>query len=907
MRSGQEIQAALQSFAARWAGYSGTERAEAQTFLNELFACYGSSRLEVGARFESFTASAGFMDLHWPTVCIVEMKAPSKAVASAREQVKGYWEESADEATDSPAARWVVLCNFASFEIWEPGRFPKSPRANFALAELPSRYEALMFLAGPAEVPSFLEHHKKLTTEAATTIAQVHRSLVERSAAPSDELSRFTMQTVWTLFAEDLDLLAGSPLQMTVDVLRKHPERSPAAEIGQLFRVLNQKTNHNRTGLLAGTRYVNGQLFAHPASVELNRDELDLLARAAEYDWSKVDPTIFGSLMESVLGDDRRREIGAHYTHEADIMKIVGPTIVRPWQLRLDACTTPAQARSLLDELVAFVVLDPACGCGNFLYVAYRELRALEHQLKTRITELAADTGLPTPAGPWPYVPLGNLRGIDIEPVAVLIARVTLWMGHRQMIDRYGEAETPLPLVSLSGIAVGDAVFGSWPAADCIVGNPPFLGDRRIRRAFGGPYVDRLREVFKVGVVDYSAYWFRRAQDHLPEGHRAGLVSTNTLRENKHRRASLDYLVEHGSVITDAVSSQRWPGEAKVHVSITNWIKNPKQPPSIFILDGAPVDGITTQLRAGTEGTQEPATLGANRNRSFIGCQPSGDGFIVSDEVAARLQAAGEGAVVRRYLTTDDITDSVSSLPRRWIIDFGTMPLEQAMATPKALAIVRRDVRPEREENPTRHFLRLWWQFAWPRPRMRAAIAGRSRYITATLTGKRLLLTWADSAWCPSNLVGVFAFDDDYSMGVLSSRVHGAWAWSWSSTFKADLRYTPSSVFNSFPWPPSPTPDQRAAVAGASAALLARRGEIVVERGIGLTELYNQVDDGAWADLAALHLTLDRAVAACYGWPPEIAQDDEELVQRTRKLNAAIGRGDIAYEPFRNYEAQSSV
>jgi len=894
MRSGEEIQTALRSFVAQWHSYVGTEKAEAQTFLNELFACYGSNRGAVGARFEDFSASAGFMDLHWPGECIVEMKAPNKTLGSAREQVKRYWEESADDAAGTPAARWVVLCNFRQFEVWEPGRFPKSPRATFTLEELPQRYEALMFLAGPALVPSFLEHHKELTAAAARTIAEVYQSLVDRSAAPLDEIQRFTMQTVWTLFAEDLDLLVGSPFQRTVQRLRQDPTRNPAAEIGFLFRVLNQKTNHNRKDLLVGTRYVNGDLFKDPAEVDLNRTELDLLAQAAEHDWSKVDPTIFGSLMEGVIGHDRRWELGAHYTHEADIMKIIGPTIVRPWQQRIDTVTTPGAARELLDELTSFVVLDPACGCGNFLYIAYRELRSLEHQLKQRITDLAASTGQPLPPKPWPYVPLTNLCGIDIEPVAVLIARITLWMGHRQMIDRYGEAENPLPLISLAGITIADAVFAPWPSSDCVVGNPPFLGDRLIRHAHGGDYVEKLKKTFGVGVVDYSAYWFRRAEAHLAAGQRGGLVSTNTLRENKHRLASLDYIVQNGGVITDAVSSQKWPGEAKVHVSITNWIQQPTTPVTTFTLDGLTVSGITPQLKAGVT-NPEPKVLPQNKGRAFIGCQPTGPGFIVNDNTAATLIAAGEQDVVRRYLTTDDITDSVGAGPRRWIIDFGTQSLEAAMKNPKALAVLRKEVKPEREGRP--ELLSIWWQFWRPRPVMRTAISGLSRYISSTLHGKRLLFVWADPSWCPSNSTGVIALDDDYAMGVLCSRAHGAWAWSRSSSLETRLRYTPSTAFETFPWP-TPTKDRRAAVAAASRSLLQRREEISRDNQIGLTELYNQVDDGAYTDLAKLHRTLDEAVAACYGWPKKISQDDPELILRLGVLNAAVVDEPTDYAPF---------
>jgi len=376
-RSGEQIQAALVAFVGGWKNYQGSEKGEAQTFLNQLFACYGTDRNAVGAKFEDFRSSAGFMDLHWPQVCIIEMKAPSRAKSlyQAREQVMRYWRESADGVNDLPAARYVVLCAFQRFEVWEPGRFPASPRISFDIEELPDRYESLMFLAAPALAPSFVDHYRELTKEATASIALLYQSLKDRSAAPIDEIQRFTLQCVWSLFAEDLGMLDGYPLQNIVHTLRQDPTRSSAAEIGMFFRVLNQKGDHNRQGVLTGTRYVNGELFAQPAEVNLNQDELALIATAAEHDWRKVDPTIFGSLMEGVLGRDRRWELGAHYTHEVDILKIVEPTIVRPWQRRIDGCTSPTQARELLDELCSFRVLDPACGCGNFLYVAYRELR----------------------------------------------------------------------------------------------------------------------------------------------------------------------------------------------------------------------------------------------------------------------------------------------------------------------------------------------------------------------------------------------------------------------------------------------------------------------------------------------------------------------------------------------------
>lgn len=899
MRSGEEIQAALRAFVARWDGYSGTEKAGAQTFLTELLACFGTDGHNAGVEFEKHIPAAGFADLYWAGWCVVEMKRPEEAGRLEHHygQARRYWQFSADAATSTEAVRYVVVCAFSRIDVWEPGRYPLEPRASFDLAELPERYDALAFLAGQSVEATFAEHHRQLTREAAKTVALLYEQLADRSAAPADELQRFAMQSVWAMFGEDHGMLDNFAFQNLVTALEQDPGRSSAAELGHFFRLLNQKTDKNRKGPFAGTTYVNGELFADPAEVDLTVEELGLLRKACEYDWRQVDPTIFGSLMEGVLGRSRRWALGAHYTHEVDIMKIVVPTIVRPWRERIEDCSSVDEARALLDTLCAFKVLDPACGCGNFLYIAYRELRLLEKDLKARIRELSTSTGNPLPPQPWSFYRLDNLHGIDIEQVAVVIARVTLWMGHRQMIESCGPAEDPLPLVGLSTVRRGDALRDPWPETDCIVGNPPFLGDRLIRGQYGADYVAWLKKAFSAGVVDYSAYWFRRAAEHLQPGLRAGLVSTNTLRENKHRAASLGYVLSLGGVITDAVSSQKWPGDAKVHVSITNWVARPPSPPERFTLDGLPVAGITTQLRSG-EQRPDPVPLAANRNRSFIGCQPTAKGFILTPERASALRADGaDPGVLRPFFTTEDLVDQAGQDPSRWIIDFGTMPLEEAKHHPALLDIVRQDVKPGRE-GASRHFARLWWQFAWPRPEMRKAIASQDRYLVSTLTGKRLLTTWADAAWCPSNAVGVFAFDDDYSMGVLTARVHEAWAWARSSTFETRLRYTPSSVFETFPWPTGHSAQVRDTVATASRRLLARRSEICLQEQIGLTTLYNAVDEGAWTDLAALHRELDEAVAACYGWPATVAQDDAELVRRLLALNVEIAAGVKVYDPF---------
>lgn len=900
MRSGAEIESDLRAFVKRWGAYAGSEKAEAQTFLNELFAAYGTDRLAAGALFEDFKSSAGFMDLHWPGQLIVEMKRPGVPLTKADDQRIRYWQESSDAAEGIPAARFVVLCNFHEFEIWEPGRFPKEPRLRLTLSELPDRAEAFMFLVAGDVDPVFTEQRRELTAEAAEHVAQLYTSLADRGAAPVTEIQRFTMQVVWCMFAEDLGLLDGLPLSHAVEVVLRDPDLNSTREFDYLFGLLNKKSDSGRTGAYSGTRYVNGDLFAEIDSPMLTREELVHLKKAVEFDWRNVNPTIFGSLLEGVLGQERRSALGAHYTHEADIMKIVTPTIVRPWRDRIAATSTPAEARALLDELCTFTVLDPACGCGNFLYVAYRELRALEYELKQRITTLAETTGAPVPAGPLPFVPLTAVHGIDIEHVAVMIARVVLWMGHRQVMDLYGEAEAPLPLVSLPGVRAADALRTEWPQVDAIIGNPPFLGSQLLRESLGDAYLDWLKKEFGVGIKDLCVYWFRKANDSLAPGHRAGLVGTNSISQNRARSASLDYVATHGGVITDAVSSQKWPGEAKVHVSIVNWIKYPAEPITEFDLDGVRVPGITPSLTAEGDDAWQPQALTANKGLCFQGPIPVGDGFLIDDATAAALLAHTEAEyaeVVRPYVIGEDVATRVGQDPSRWAIDFGDRALEAAMKYPAALDIVRRDVKPIRDTNARKVRREQWWKFGEKALGMRSALAPLARFVVGTATGKRLSLAWQEAAVCPSNLVNVFTFDDDYSMGVLLSRAHDAWAWAQSSTLKGDLRYTPTSVFATFPWP-QPTEAQREAIAYASRTLYARRSELCSEHQVGLTKLYNLMDEGGFADLKALHKLLDEAVTAGYGWPKSAAQDGPELVRRLRSLNRDIVDGRVDYAPF---------
>jgi hypothetical protein len=759
--------------------------------------------------------------------------------------------------------------------------------------------DSLLFLAG--RTPVFVASQEAVTREAVALITNLYRHLGDRDAAPVDDLRDFVLQCVWCMFAEDLGQLEGHLFTQLVDGLLENPQRSSSDDLGQLFDWLNRAGARPPGGLYAHTPYANGGLFEDPARVHLAPDELAVLRLATEFDWRKVEPHIFGSLLQGTLGPEAQWELGAHYTHEVDIRKAVRPSIVEPWRERIENAESLGEVRRLQGDLLNYVVLDPACGSGNFLYIAYRELRRLEARLREREREMLLAGGLAAEQATLSaFFSLENIKGIEIDSFAVALARVTLWMGHKLAVDELQLAETTLPLEDLSGIRQGDALRVEWPRADVIVGNPPFHGDRHLRQLLGDDYVEWLRATFNCGIRDHCVYWFRKAHDHLDAGHRAGLVGTNSISQNRGRDASLNYIVENGGVIVDAVSSQDWPGEANVDVSIVNWIKQPASDPLRFVLDNQEVEGIDTALTPSTIPIADVPPIPSQRNRAFQGFLP-GAQYDISVERADELLAMTDARyadVVKPYLDGRDITRRPDQTPSRYTIDFAQMTLEQAMAYPAALDVVREQAKEQREASNSYQRNPRWWQFLWPRPDFRAAVADKPRFIAGTATSKRIYFIWCDANWRPSNSTNMFAFDDDYVIAVLSSKVHTEWASKKSSTLEDRIRYTPSSAFETFPWPQADE-HQREQIAAIGRQLLQRRSLLCTEHGMGLNDLYNAVEDGAFEALRNLHDDLDRAVIEAYGWPVWLRSDIRERNQRLYELNKAVVGGQVTqYRPF---------
>jgi len=892
----EETRKRLTAFVDKWISWAGSEKGAAQPFLAELLACYGTEWKSAGVKFEFRLPSGAFVDMLWPGVCLIEMKRPTEVakLSSHYTQAFGYWSESGSGEHEPPP--FIVLSAFGRFQVWKPG-YPE-PHAEFGLSDLPERGEALAFLGGGK--PEFEDQRAELTREAVTLVTDLFGQLEQRGAESPEVLREFILQCVWCMFAEDLGLLPPRIFARLLTGLIKSPHRSSEDDLGGLFeRLATPGEPRPQHGTYAGAPYVNGQLFEKPARVYLLPEEVAGLRDATLFDWTLVEPAIFGWLLEGALGRERQWRFGAHYTSEEDIMKVVGPTVLEPWVERIASIDAIEDLRAAQDDLSTFTILDPACGSGNFLYVAYRELRDIELQLATLEGELCKRQGL-EPKGRTGLFTLDHVYGIDNEPFAIRLARVTLWMGHAQFVREHKLDERILPLPPLPGIVFADALKLEWPSANGIVGNPPYHGSQQIRSQLGDTYAEWLQQEFGIGLKDFAVYWFRKAHAALPDGGRAGFVATNSVSQGRARKASLEWILANGGVITNAVSTQDWPGAAAVDVSIVNWVKSPVSPPKQAVLDGEAVTGITAALRAYADDTSGAARLAPNRGRAFQGPQPVGSGFVLKPEEAQELLALSDADyhdVVRPYLIGEDILQTADQYPTRYIIDFGTRTLEDALKYPAALDLVRARVKPFRDQNRRATRRTKWWLLGELVPAMRAALAPLARYLATSAVAKRFQFVWCDRTWCPSNRTIVFALSEDFDIGVLTSAVHVAWASVQGGTFEDRPHYTHTTAFETFPWP-QPTRERREEVAAAARALVRRRGQICLERQIGLTKLYNELHDGAYTDLRDLHRRLDESVVAAYGWPKAAAHDPADSNRRLLLLNRAIAAGEVEYDPF---------
>ena len=912
----------FQDFADFAATLRGDEKGEAQPFLLNLFKAFGhDGKLPAGAHFEYRVkfpdGHTKYADFAWPGCTVIEMKSRGENLTKHYGQAKDYWWNLYPNRP-----RYVVLCNFDEFRIYDFETQPDTPKDIVLTKDLPERWGPLAFLYGDHRTPVFGNDHEAVTRTAAAKFAKLYRGLIKRGTAPA-LAQHFILQMLVALFAEDIGLL---PKYFVTRLLEDCGSPAESYDLlGDLFTAMN--TNPPVAGgRFKGVRYFNGGLFAQPARVELTDLEIVALREIAKDDWSKVQPEIFGTLFEQSAGEERRA-FGQHFTSPADILKIVKPTIVEPWTEQIESAKTLKRLGELRERLHNFRVLDPACGSGNFLYIAYRELKRLEARIVERI-----NTEFPSRAEPdqrqLSFLSAQNFFGYDINPLAVDLAKVTMMIGRKLAIEELHISERDLPLDNLDANFIAcDALFTDWPKVDVIIGNPPFIGAKLLKPQRGPDYVNKVREKYPdvPGMADYCVYWFRKAHDHLPPctaadpvAGRAGLVGTQNIRNNQSRVGGLDHIVQTGTIL-EAVDNQPWSGEANVHVSIANWAKT--QDPALLpksrrlwfkvLSTGKRTKGVRAdktyeldcrecaQINSALSDQADVSAakvLSANEGRCYTGQYPRHEGFMLTDAEAQKMlkDSANNREVVLPFLVgAEMLTDG---RPSRWVVDFQTRGILDAQTYEAPFRHVQQVVLPyitgkaDAERKKTgkdtgqdQNWLNTWWQHFRPRPELIGKIAQLSRYIVCSRISKRPIFVFISPAIRPGDALSCFALEDDYSFGVLQSNSHWLWFMTKCSKMKSDFRYTPESVFDTFPWPQTPTAKQIEAVAAAGREVRRVRAEALTKIKGGLRAVYRTLELPGANPLKDAHAALDAAVLAAYGFDAK-----KDLLAQLLALNLEV-------------------
>ncbi len=791
-----------------------------------------------------------------------------------------------------------------------------------------------------------------VTREAAQKFSVLAENLRKYGSEPH-EIAHFLIRLLFCLFAEDIGLLPERLFPRLLDQTRRN-SKDFSEVLRQLFRAMN-------TGGYFGSDKIfhfNGGLFDDDRVLPLDGADMDIIADIDALDWGAIEPSIFGTLFERGLDPSKRSQLGAHYTSKDDILLIVEPVLMAPlrreweevkaecrkWKVdedkergkKKDAIRKriSEKLRAFADKIAATTVLDPACGSGNFLYVALRLLLDLQNEVINFSDELGAGRFFVS-------VTPSQLFGIETNEYAHELAQMTIQIGYIQWLrdNGYGQPSEPI-LKQVKNILHMDAILGyesrpdrsqetseqdetrvhasrtvdsgvredlsglprepEWPPVDVIIGNPPFLGGSKLRRELGDKYVEDLWDLYEGRVdktADLVAYWFERAWKQIEnkKANRAGLLATQAIRSSINRNVVVK-IVKDGSIFL-AWSDRPWILDgASVRVSMIGFDDGTE---NIKSLDGNSVSNINSDLTTNIDLTISKP-LDENKNLGFQGSMIGGSFQIPKPMAEKWLTLSNPNGkknsdVLRPYVTGADVLRKVSN---EWVIDFGdSMLLEEAAGYEVPFEYIKKNVYPERSQNPRASRRERWWIHADPQPSMRKAISKLERYIGTVRVAKHRIFVWFSNPTLCSNKLIVIARNDDYLFGVLHSRAHEVWSLANASRHGdggegGRPTYTPSTCFETFPfpWAPSKEPkdDPRVkSIAQAGKELVEQRDRWLNAEGLSdiekkrrtLTNLYNQRP--TWLDLA--HKKLDEAVFAAYGWKPDLS--DEEILEKLLSLN----------------------
>lgn len=875
--SWNEIRERAVAFVREWEGES-SENAEAKSFWDAFFQVFGVNRRRL-ATFEhnikKASGAQGFIDLFWPGMLIAEHKSRGKNLDSAYSQATDYF----PGLKDSELPRYIIVSDFARFRI---RNLDSGHEFEFPLTELPRNLALFGFVAG-YESREYKEQDP-VNIEAAERLAELHDALL-RIGYEGHALEVTLVRILFCMFADDTGIFM--PRGAFEDFVRARTSEDGsdlAPRLNQIFQTLNTPSDKRLKNLdeqVAAFPYVNGKLFAEfLPQASFDRGMRDTLLGCCELDWGTISPAIFGSLFQGIMDAKARRNLGAHYTSEKNILKLIGPLFMDDLRAEYERIKSqPSKLKSFHERLGTLNFFDPACGCGNFLVISYREIRSLELEVIQRLygkelQQLSLDA-----IDQYVKVDVDQFHGIEIEEWPAQIAQVAMWLIDHQMNLKVGQAfghtVVRIPLVKSANVVHGNALGMDWssviPAYRCsyILGNPPFIGAKLLNDAQRSALSSVCSDLPNGGLLDFVSGWYVKAARYASPTTRCAFVSTNSIVQGEQISPLWGWMLSQGIHIHFAHRTFRWSNDAKgvaaVHCVIIGFSKLPADRPVIFDYNdiaGEPV--LVPAKRINPYLVDAPDVLLSNRNSSLcvapsigIGNKPIDGGhyLFTSEEKADFLLLEPQAAPwFRRWIGSDEFINGWE----RWCLWLRNCPPSTLRQMPESLKRVEavQQMRLASKSAPTRKLAATPTRFHVENfPDVDYLV------IPEVSSEKRAFIPMgfmSPDTLC-SNLVKIVPGATHFHLGTLSSTMHMAWVRTVCGRMKSDFRYSAGIVYNNYPWPVDATEAQRDAISKATQGVLDARAGFPEAT---LADLYDPLSMPS--TLVKAHQALDRAVDAAY-------------------------------------------
>ena len=874
--SWNEIKTRAIEFSKEWEDES-SEDAEAKSFWDGFFSVFGLTRRRLAGfevQVKKYGGSQGFIDLFWPGMLLVEHKSRGRDLEKAHTQAMDYFPGIKEK--DLP--KYILVSDFEKFKLYD---LEENTEQEFLLKDLHKKVHLFGFIAGYKKQE--YKEEDEVNIKAAELMGKLYDVMIETGYS-GHELNVFLVRILFCLFADDANIFLHHQFRGYLENRTSEDGSDTGMHIATLFQVLNTAPEKRQVTLdeeLNQFPYVNGGLFAEQINYPAFNSEMrKRLIEACAFDWSKISPAIFGSLFQSVMDKDERRHLGAHYTSEKNILKLIKPLFLDDLYAELEVCGKNVKKLNELHEKISKLkFLDPACGCGNFLIIAYRELRLLELELlKRRLGQVVLGFGVAS----YIRIKPEQFFGIEIDEFPARIAQTAMWLMDHQMNEiaslAFGQNIIDLPLGKGATIFIGNALQKDWEEVipknelSYILGNPPFIGSKMMTKEQREDIISVFGKVKGVGVLDYVSGWYVKASRYIQGTQiKTAFVSTNSITQGEQVGILWNELLnKYGAKINFAHKTFKWSNEARgkagvycVIIGFANFDADKK-----YIYEYENVKGEPHQIIAKNI---NPYLVPADdifiekRSKSICsvpkieyGNMPiDGGNFLLSREEKNKFISDNSDIekFIKPFLGAKEFLHNISKYCI-WLADFSPQEIQKNITLYKVINNVR-EFRLSSKREATRDLALFPTKFGF-------ISQTDSDYIliprVSSENRKYIPMGFFDKDYIVGDTCLSVPNAKLYHFGILESEMHMVWVRHVCGRLKSDFRYSNSIVYNNFPWPENPSEEKVKNIEKYAQEVLDVRLKYPTS---SLADLYDPLTMPA--DLVKAHQNLDRVVDSAYG------------------------------------------